>query len=98
MKKINLLFALLLGFAQCGLAQEKSNALQFWENLKQHCGKAYEGRLAEGVSQPDFEGQRLVMHVRACDEKTIRIPFVVGEDLSRTWVLTYHRELDRITL
>lgn len=98
MKRISLFVTLILAFALHGSAQERSNALQFWENLKAHCGKAYEGRLAEGVSQPDFEGQRLVMHVRACEEDRIRIPFFVGEDRSRTWVLTYDREKDRITL
>lgn len=98
MKKLSLLFVLLLFFAQGGLAQGTGNARQFWENLKKHCGKAYEGRLADGVSQPDFEGQRLIMHVRACDENTIRIPFFVGEDRSRTWVLTYDKDNNRITL
>src|SRR5690606_36214968 len=29
-----------------------------------------------------------VMHVRECAENEIRIPFHVGEDRSRTWVLT----------
>ena len=28
------------------------------------------------------------MHVRSCDMAEIRIPFHVGEDRSRTWVLT----------
>ena len=36
------------------------------------------------------------MHVRNCAEKTIRIPFFVGDDKSRIWVLTY--ENDRIQL
>ncbi|MFV8345259.1 hypothetical protein [Flavobacterium sp. ZB4P13] len=36
------------------------------------------------------------MHVRNCDEKTIRIPFFVGDDKSRTWVLTSKN--DRIQL
>jgi hypothetical protein len=32
--------------------------------------------------------QALVMHVRGCAGDTIRIPFHVGENRSRTWVLT----------
>ena len=36
------------------------------------------------------------MHVRNCDENTIRIPFFVGDDKSRTWVFTYKN--DRIQL
>jgi len=82
--------ALMVFFAQLGTAQEVNNAAQFWESLKKHCGNAYEGQLAPGVAQPEFDGKRLVMHVRACDANTIRIPFFVGEDRSRTWVLTYN--------
>ena len=33
-------------------------------------------------------GQRLVMHVRDCSADEVRIPFWVGEDHSRTWVVT----------
>ncbi len=33
-------------------------------------------------------GQRLVMHVRDCSADTIRIPFHVGENRSRTWVIS----------
>jgi hypothetical protein len=36
------------------------------------------------------------MHVRTCEKDRIRIPFFVGEDKSRTWVLT--RQNDRILL
>lgn len=61
----------------------------FWDNLQGLCGQAFEGRLVESVPpDPSFEGQRMVMHVRSCDLAEIRIPFFVGEDRSRTWVLT----------
>jgi hypothetical protein len=75
-----------------------SPAREFWKRLTAHCGKAYEGRLADGINQPDFEGKRLVMHVRYCDATTIQIPFFVGDDRSRTWVLTYDEATDRIKL
>lgn len=78
------------------VAQEKSGAQQFWETLKKHCGKSFEGVITEGPANDDFRGKRLVMHVRNCDENTIRIPFFVGEDQSRTWVLTF--ENNRMTL
>ena len=81
---------------QVSHAQELSAAAKFWENLKKHCGMAYEGQLAPGIAQADFEGKKLVMHVRGCDANTIRIPFFVGEDRSRTWVLTFKD--DKITL
>jgi hypothetical protein len=86
----------LLSFSFIGLAQEKSGAKQFWENLQKHCGKSYEGEIKEGPANDDFRGKKLVMHLRSCSENEIRIPFFVGENKSRTWVLTY--EKDRILL
>jgi hypothetical protein len=64
-----------------------------------HCGQAYAGRIAANapatgapapVAPDPFEGKALVMHVRGCDSpgREIRIPFHVGDDHSRTWVLT----------
>lgn len=69
------------------IAQESTPSQKFWDNLKAHCGKAYEGKLVTPESDPRFAG-KLVMHVRSCEEGTLRIPFFVGEDRSRTWVLT----------
>jgi len=67
----------------------KSGAEMFWENLKTHCGKSYAGELASAAPNDTFTGKKLVMHVRSCEEENvIRIPFYVGEDRSRTWVLT----------
>lgn len=76
-----------LGFGFTASAQEESASEKFWETLSAHCGKAYEGKLVVPESDPRFAG-KLVMHVRACEEGVIRIPFFVGEDRSRTWVLT----------
>lgn len=69
----------------------------FWSTLQDLCGQAYEGEvIEEPEGEEGFSGQRLVMHVRECDDERIRIPFMVGEDRSRTWVLT--RMGDRIEL
>lgn len=35
-----------------------------------------------------FAGRKLVMHVRQCSDREIRIAFHVGEDRSRTWVIS----------
>lgn len=61
----------------------------FWTALRGLCGKAFAGKLVESVP-PDasFAGKALVMHVRECSDTTIRIPFHVGDNRSRTWVLT----------
>ncbi|MGQ0766981.1 MAG: hypothetical protein ACT4OZ_15130 [Gemmatimonadota bacterium] len=60
----------------------------FLNALRAHCGQAFEGTLVD--PQPvdsAMYGKRLVMHVRGCGD-TVRIPFHVGEDRSRTWVFT----------
>ena len=67
---------------------------QFFANVRPYCGKAYAGRITANQpasATPDpFEGKALVMHVRGCGDPTreVRIPFHVGDDHSRTWVLT----------
>jgi len=69
-------------------AQEQTSSEKFWEQLKAHCGNAYEGEIIEGGKAGDgFTGEKLVMHVRSCDTNDIRIPFFVGDNKSRTWVL-----------
>lgn len=60
----------------------------FWKNLEKHCGRAYEGTVTSGGKEGDgFMGERLVMQVLSCEPNRIRIPFYVGNDKSRTWVL-----------
>ncbi|MBT8273888.1 MAG: hypothetical protein KJO77_08780 [Bacteroidia bacterium] len=94
MKKISLYFCVLLITTAC--AQEKSEARQYWESLQSICGKAFEGQLVLPENDEQFGGKRLIMHVRSCDDNRIRIPFFVGDDRSRTWVLTFND--DRIQL
>ncbi|MDP2088467.1 MAG: hypothetical protein Q8J84_03605 [Flavobacteriaceae bacterium] len=94
MKKI-ILFLIVFITIKAG-AQQESGAVQFWKNLKNHCGNSYEGTVIEAPENDSFRGNKLVMHVRSCSENTIRIPFFVGEDKSRTWVLSLQN--DRIQL
>ena len=69
----------------------------FWNGLKKLCGKAFAGAIVADTSpSPDFTGKAMVMHVRACEADRIRIPFFVGENRSRTWILT--KKGDRIEL
>ena len=70
-------------------AAQASAGDAFWASLSTLCGTSYEGRVVEDSSQDStFANSRLVMHVRSCSDTEIRIPFHVGEDRSRTWVLT----------
>jgi hypothetical protein len=62
---------------------------EFWSRLWQLCGQAFPGRAVEAPGTDTlFLGRPLVMHVRECLEDEIRIPLHVGEDRSRTWILS----------
>ena len=93
------ILATVLGVALCSLAGQQARATQtpqarnvtdgFWKNLQALCGGAFEGKVAAAPAEDTtFAGKRLVMHVRECSPAQIRIPFHVGEDRSRTWVVT----------
>ena len=76
---------------------QTSQSAIFWTELEKLCGKAFEGTVANApADDTTFKDKKLVMHVRSCEKDRIRIPFFVGEDRSRTWVLT--RRADRILL
>lgn len=93
MRIISLLSALLL-MSGCVTSAPRLAGDEFWRTLRQDCGKAWAGRLVEGTEPGDAEigAQKLIMHVRSCTDEEIRIPFAVGENRSRTWVLTRSAE------
>jgi hypothetical protein len=81
------------GTAACGRPAESGTPMtpqeEYWANLQGICGRAFEGQVVEGSpNDTTFQGRTLVMHVRECSAQEIRIPFHVGEDRSRTWVIT----------
>ena len=89
--KSPLLFApLALALAACAALPDAADPQrQFWARLQALCGQAYEGRVVStDAADRDMAGARLVMHVASCTPDTIRIPFHVGEDRSRTWVIS----------
>lgn len=63
---------------------------QFWNKLIAMEGKAFAGKLVIGTepSDADFMKGAAIMHVWKVSEHEIRIPFHIGENRSRTWVLT----------
>jgi hypothetical protein len=92
-----ILFILLLSVTIFSQTKQPDNVSQFWDNLQKLCGKAFEGTVVNApADDTTFKGKTLVMHVRSCEKNRIRIPFFVGEDKSRTWVLT--RKKNRILL
>ena len=62
---------------------------QFFASLRALCGQSFEGRVVTtDAADATFASERLVMEVRECNDTEIRVPFHVGENRSRTWVIT----------
>lgn len=79
------------GVTPTGTAAEIPAWDRFMNRIAEHCGEAFRGEVETNVPPMDddpFTGERLLMHVRDCRDGQIRIPFHVGDDRSRTWVLT----------
>lgn len=85
-----LLPALILVLAGCATTPAADPQSRFLDSLRAMCGQAFEGRVASASVEADRDmmSSRLVMHVRSCSDEGVRIPFHVGEDRSRTWVVT----------
>lgn len=82
-----LLTALLL--AGCAPRATATPQDAFFDRLSALCGKAFAGKVeTTDPADADFAGKPLVMHVRSCSPTELRIPFHVGDDRSRTWVIT----------
>ena len=62
---------------------------QFWAQLSSLCDKAFPGAVVEApAGDSTFANKSLTMHVRECSDSVVRVPFHVGDDRSRTWVIT----------
>jgi hypothetical protein len=62
---------------------------QYFKTLSSLCGSTYVGEMTYPLDgQDSFAGKRLVANVLDCSETEIRVPFIVGEDRSRTWIFS----------
>ncbi|HST91208.1 MAG TPA: hypothetical protein VLJ13_03340 [Brevundimonas sp.] len=90
MKQFLAVFAAALGLAACATvpaAAPQQDA--FMANLNALCGQRFEGRVVTtDPADANFARSRLLMHVRDCSTDEVRIPFWVGDDRSRTWVIS----------
>lgn len=99
MRTVRSLLVVLLGVWGTFACSAQPPATAFFDQLSRLCGQAFEGRItANEPAAPNdpFVGQRLVMHVRSCEPDRVLVPFHVGEDRSRTWVVSRHD--DRLRL
>ena len=91
--KFTVLVALSSLFLPSAFAQANVPSIRtqdaFFNAISELCGKAFAGTVTvDNDSSGSFSNQELVMHVRRCDETQLQIPFHVGEDSSRTWIIT----------
>ena len=81
-----------LSLTGCATLETETGAPEtaFFERLNGLCnGQAYAGTLVSNdAADADFKGADMRMGPAICDGDLIRIPFVVGEDRSRTWEVT----------
>lgn len=75
------------------LAGNKLNAQtpvqSFFSTLQSLCGQRFLGEMTfPQDGQDNFAGQVLLAEFSQCSEHELRIPFLVGDDASRTWIIT----------
>ena len=74
-------------------ASVKAEPTTFFERMASFCGMSFSGQeVPVGGNPARFEGQRMTATVASCETNELRIPFVIGDDHSRTWVLTQSKE------
>ena len=62
---------------------------EFMANWKSLCGQRFEGAMTYPIDpKHDFAGKLLVAQASSCSDTEIRVPLHVGEDRSRTWIIT----------
>ena len=85
MFKHSILFITILFLVSC---QHKTKN-NFFNTLSQYCGQSIEGKTVF-PDDPNhaFANKKLLMHLAKCTDKEIRIPFRVGKDTSRTWIIS----------
>lgn len=77
-----------LALAGCATAPTDPQAA-FLGSLQTLCGQAFAGRMVtEDPRDADLAGRPMVMHVRDCSPGRVAIPLHVGEDRSRTWIVS----------
>jgi hypothetical protein len=64
-------------------------ATDFFATISEHCGQSFVGEVVNyNESDTSWRNARIVMHIRDCSDKEIKIPLHVDENRSRTWVIS----------
>jgi hypothetical protein len=80
----------LAALAGCAVVPRSAPAQeQFYARLRALCGHAYEGRVVSSeAADREMAAQRLVIQVRSCSDDRLTIPFHVGNDHGRVWIVS----------
>ena len=83
-------FTLLLASAATAQTSHPDEQDAFWASLETLCGQAFAGELSvyDPESDAGWIGQPMQIHFRECSPNEIKVPLVVGDNRSRTWVIT----------
>ena len=62
----------------------------FFDNLRNLCGQSFVGKPIYPLDDPEhpFYDQPIMVSFSVCERDRVHMPLQVGEDLSRTWMLT----------
>ncbi len=61
----------------------------FWDALRQHCGNAYQGELADATPYYlPFDDSNVILHIRDCSGSAMHLALHIGDDRSRNLMLT----------
>jgi len=89
LRRLSLLTSFMVLSACAHRSAEVRPASTFWSELTALCGRSFAGTVREAPpGDTTFVKKQLIMHVRQCTENEIRIPFHVGADRSRTWIIS----------
>lgn len=87
-----IIVCILVALTTGGCATRREAEPRFLGRLQALCGRAFAGRMVStDAADADMREQPLVMHVAKCSADEVRVPFHVGDDRSRTWVLCPQR-------
>ena len=85
--KLQILVAAL--FCMSAAAGQSDAQDAFFQTLSDLCGEKFVGRSAYPEDPgDDWRDKDIVAHIETCDANQIRIPLAVGENRSRTWIIT----------
>lgn len=87
-KRAEVLASLNIVFVESASAEEINPQDEFFAAIGDLCHSRFEG-LSVFPEDPgeSFRDKTLIAHIASCSEDEIRIPFAVGNDTSRTWIL-----------